>query len=308
MKLVQAVKNATSAPASSRVHTVFTFDENEYLQAYHSYLAVPSKFVSFLTFAIILNRCRTLGLRFDPSTNLPLLTSTRNLIVFMAVPVAGAIMLMISTNGLIFLDEGSRGWVVLTAGCLLPSLNLSSSLLVARFWSSRLASLADQESGAPIPVVATDPAKTQPVKTLLIVAFGLVGDIVFSTFTIFPELSNQSINMFMAVSAFLLALGYLLTTGYFFFSGIQVLRSLSSSNKSRKTMALKTMAIYLLMDAGFTLMIIASFISAGTRAYLASVEGFFFGAFLTCKEEEGGGGGGEGGRERGGESGGLAGG
>jgi len=193
----------------------------------------------------------------------------------MALPVAAAIVTMASLNGMTSLDEGSKGWIFFSAGLIFPFLNLSSSVIVARFWSSRRAHLTanEEESGTPSGV-AEDPAKTQPVKTLLIVAVGLAADICFSTFLIFSE-GSRSERLLIRIFAFLLAIGYIFTTAYFFRSGIQVLRSLSSSNKP-----LKTMATYLLMVAGFTLMIIVSFVIVGTSVNFASVGGYFLSTAL----------------------------
>ena len=239
------MQNSPSSTSSSNnngdVHVTFTFDDNAYFQAY-KYFNIPFKFVSILTVALILHRCYNLGLRRSSSTGLPLFTSTRNLVVIMALPVAVAIMTMISVNGIWVLEPGSQGWVMFSAGIMLPCLNLSSSILIGRFWHSR-------KHGA-TSVVADDLAKTQPVRTLLTVFVGLAADVFFTAYAIFSDSGVRPIS----IVSILLALGYIFTTAYFFYSGIQVLRSLSSSNKP-----LKAMAIYLIMVAGFTLMIIASF-------------------------------------------------
>ena len=222
------------------VYVRFTYDVNPYLQAYKTYFEVPFKAVSFLTVAFILLRCYNLGLRRSPSTGLPLLTSTKNYVVLAALPVAAAIVATVSLNGLAFLDEGSKLATFLAFGLMLPFSNLASSVLIARFWNSR------QEENA-----AEDPAKAQPVKTLLIVAAGLTGDIVFSSSVIF---SARYQRFFFSTIVLLLALGYTLTTVYFFFSGLRILRSLSSDNKS-----VRSLTVYLLLVAVFTLMIMASY-------------------------------------------------
>ena len=222
-------------------------------------------FSSILTVAFILHRCYSLGLRRSSSTGLPLLSSTKNLVVLMALPVAVAITTMVAFNGIGFLGPGSYGWVFYAASTILPFSNLSSSLLVGRFWRSR-------ELGA-AGVPDRDPAKTQPVRTLLIVFVGLSADVLFTSFSISSDQNNRPL---MQTISIVLMLGYILTAGYFFFSGIKVLRSLSAANKPPKVMA-----IYLIMVAGFTLMIILSFLLIGSNMYLTSVEAFFTSSVLT---------------------------
>ena len=272
-----------ASSASSQVHVTFTYDENPFQEFYHSYYELPFKLISFLTFASIISRCKHLGVRFSPSpllSNLPLpiLTSTKNIIVILALPVAAVIAIMISLNGASYFDENSKGWIFFSASTMLPSLNLSSSILVARFWSSRrvaLAGAAAQDQSAD--QSAQDPAKTQPVRTLLIVFAGLAADVFVPCFRIFSTRDSH----FVLSSIYLLnGLGYLLTTAYFFYSGVRVLRSLSSSNKP-----LKSMTSYLLAVAVFTLMIMASFTMIGNQSFRLSVEAMFVNSFLYCKQE-----------------------
>jgi len=262
--------SASSSSSSSHVHVVFKYDANPFLEVYLRYVELPFKVISFFTFALIILRCHNLGIRRSSSSGLPLLTSTRNLVVLMALPVAVSILTMVSLNGLTHLGEGSTLWVTFSAGLMWPCLNVSSSVVVARFWSSRRAHLAANQSGTPGGRFSEDPAKTQPITTLLIVFIGLSADIFLSTLIVFSSESYLINRLVLRTFAGLLAIGGILTTAYFFRSGIQVLRSLSSSNKP-----LKTMAVYMLMVAGFTLMIIVSFVMVGSGVYLASVEGHF---------------------------------
>ena len=291
-RLIKAVRapNTSSSLSPPSLHVVFKYDTNQYIHDYHSYYEIPFKFVSFFTFAAMACRCRNLGIHFyHPPWLLglpcPLLT-TKNLIVLMALPVAFAIMTMVSLNGMTSLDEGSRGCVYYTVALMFPFLNVSSSIIVARFWSSRRAHLTANESGAFSGELAKDPAKTHPVTTLLIVFGGVAGDILLSTFLIFSESSHSRRLIAGQIFGSLMAISYILTTAYFFYSGIIVLRSLSSSNKP-----LKAMASYMLMVAGFTALIIASFVIVGTGVNYASVEGFFLNTVIFCKEEEEEGGG-----------------
>jgi len=253
-KLIKAVQN--SSPSSNNsVHVKFKYDENPYLHAYKTYFEVPFKFISILTVAIIFHRCYCLGLRRSSSTGLPILSSTKNLVVLMVFPVAVAIMTMVSFNGMIFLDEGSKGWIFYAAGTMLPASNLSSSILVGRFWRSRTSGVAD------------DPAKTRPVTTLLIIAAGLILDLCFSTFTIF---SDQNVRPLISRLSFFVVLGYVLTMGYFFHAGFQVFRSLSFSGRRHNGMA-----FYLLVVAVFTLIIFTSFVVMVSKELLRG-EVFFF--------------------------------
>ena len=294
---VDAAGSDSSASHVHNVHVTFKFDTNPFQEIYHNYVEGPFKFISFFTFALIVLRCHSLGLHVDPSTKLPLLNSTKNLLVLLALPVAGAIMTMVSLNGMSFHDQGSQAAVFFGTGLLFPGLNVSSSFVVARFWSSRIAHLAASKSGAPSESGATsesgassvsdsapsdrafasDPAKTQPVRTLLIVFVGLASDVCFSISTIFFGLP-QTRPVIVIVSV-LLAICYILITAYFFRSGIQVLRSLSSFNKP-----LKNMASYLLLVAGFTLMIIVSFVMTGFQEQ-GSIQWYFILSFFYCKTE-----------------------
>jgi len=153
--------------------------------------------------------------------------------------------------------------VLFSAGFMLPCLNLSSSALVVRFWNSK------KRGGA------GDPAYTQPVRTFLVVFAGLVGDCLFSGFGVF---SDEAPDFLMTIISVSLALGYIIVTVYFFYSGILVLRSLSSANRP-----LKSMASYLLLVAGFTLMIITSFVMVSAHWFLLSVEAFFLNNVLSCE-------------------------
>ena len=284
---------AAEQKGADPIHAVFKYDPNAFIAFYQTFIEVPFKFLSFLTFALIVLRCHSLGLHFHPSSKLlglplpplPLLTSTRNLVVLMVIPVAAAIMCSVSLNGLAQLGEESKGWVTYSAGIMFPSLNLSSSVIVARFWSSRQASLTEEPPGHASESYhgfASDPAKTQPVRTLLIVFIGLFLDVAaFFTFFVFSDYF-QSGRLVFSILALLLALGNISATAYFFHSGIKVLRSLAARSLSSSNKPLKAMAIYLILVAGFTLMIIASFVLAGSRAYLASVEGNFLYLMLFC--------------------------
>ena len=291
VEAIQAVQNSSTSttPAShDHVHVVFTYDENAFLHAYHTFYELPFKFISFFTFFLILHRCHSLGLRRDTSTGLPLLSSTKTLVVLMAVPVAVAIMIMISLNGMSYLDEGSRGSVFFLAGTILPCLNLASSVLVARFWSSRRAPTAKGASGdgsgdgsSAAAAAAADPAKSQPVLTLLIVFSGVASDLVLSSYDLVIHQTSNT-KLFVKLVSVVLAVGYIITTLYFFYSGIQVLRSHDSSDKP-----FKTMASYLLAVGGFTLVVITSFVMVGADVHLASVDAFFVSSYLYCKKEGG---------------------
>jgi len=267
MKLYSSQKNhSSSAPASSsssNVHITFLYDENAFLHFYKTYIDVPFKFVSFLTVALILHRCYCLGLRRSSSSGLPLLTS-RNLVVIMAIPVAVAIITMVSFNGLACFDEESKGSIFFIAGTMLPFSNLSSSFLVARFWVSRNTGTTS--------VVADDPARTQPVMTLLVIVVGIICDITAAAVSIF--LGRQK----LASVGFFIALGYLLSSFYFFNSGIQHLRSLSTSSKP-----LKAMAFYLILVGAFTFMIILSTVSVGAGMFKESVGAYFATSLFFCK-------------------------
>ena len=274
-RLVEAVKNS-----DGHVHVAFKYDKNLFLFAYHQYFEFPFKFVSILAFALIVLRCHSLGLRRSSSTGLPL-NSTKTWLVLLALPVAGAIMTSVTLNGATFgLDPGSKMWVFYATGLLFPGLNVSSSIIVARFWSSRRAHLAASEGGGNPDGGAKDPAKTQPVRTFFIVFIGLLSDACFSTFMIFSQQGSHT-NLVMTTATAGMAFSYILIAFHFLRSGIIVLRSLSSSNKP-----LKTMASYLLMVAGFTFMIIMSFVIT-----LLATEKYFIRSWFFCKEEEEGSGG-----------------
>ena len=256
----------------SHVHVRFTYDANEYLETYHAYFEVPFKFVSFLTVALVLLRCHSLGLKLDPTTHLPLLNSTKNIVVLLALPFAAAIMCSVSLNGMAVFDHSSRMWVYYSAGVLLPCSKLASSVLVVRFWNSRKAASTRDDSGVPGAAVE-DPAKAQPVRTVLIVVVGLVADVLFSTSAAF---SNKFNPVIITSIVSLLALGNIYTMAYFFFSAIPMLRSLSPS-----TEPLRKMAVYLLLMAVFTLMIISAFAMVGSTAVFQSSEAFFATFLLT---------------------------
>jgi len=201
---------------------------------------------------------------------------------------------MITYNGVAVLDEGSKGWVFFTVGRMMPFLNISSTVLISRFWSVRQVSPqvppqvspqvsprvspqvspkvspqeSPQESTLPTsarektssatastsdPVASTsDPAKSQPTRTLLIVFAGLAADVTYIVVVLNSHMSPMAV--VLPVAFLLVAIGNFLILAFFFYAGIQVLRSLSSSHKS-----LKIMASYLLIMAAFTLMIISSF-------------------------------------------------
>ena len=269
-KLTKAVQESSVQNSSSHVHVKFTFDDNEFLVLYRSYFELPSKFVSFLVVAFIIHRCYSLGLNLDPTTNLPLLSSTKNLVVLMALPVAAAIMMMISRNGLIFLDENSTGSVFYTASSMLPCLNLSSTVLVGRFWNMHKSPrpLPDGISISSSGVASDDPAKTHPVKTLLIVFVGFSGDLFLGIYSVFAPHDPRPATQIIYV---LITICNIVATAYFFYSGVQVLRALSTSDQ-RLT---KTMAYYLLTVAVFTLMINVCALTVATEYYLRSADGFF---------------------------------
>ena len=291
------------------LHVKFTFDDNEFLVLYHSYFEVPFKVISFLVVTGIIHRCRTLGLKLSPTTNrylgvnLPLLSSTKNLVVLMALLVAAAIMTMVSLNGMMLFDEKSTGSVLYTAGTMLPCLNLSSTVLIGRFWNTR----HGRHDGA----ASTDPAKTHPVTTLLIVSAGLSGDLFLSIYSVSashdPRPAIQLIYILMTVC-------YFFATLYFFYAGGRVLRSLNGSlSTDRRTRA---MAFYLITVAVFTLMINISALTIATEIFLESAGQFFVYAsfflggsygstlcqlFVFTARKDGGGGGDAGDGEAGGD-------
>ena len=258
------------------VHVEFTYDVNPYLKYYNNYFEFPLKLASLLTFALMVHRCLNLGVRRSSSSGLPILTSTKNLIIFMALPTAASITIMVSFNGIAYLDEGSQGWALLSAGQMFPFLNLSSSVLVSRFWSSQKAHLIPN-GGTVIPNggidggiagiagIASDPAKSQPQKTFLIVLTGLGLDVVNTSLQLFSEGNLASVRQ---VTFLPLAAGYILTSANFVRSGLQVLRSQSADSKP-----LKTMAFYLLMVMVFTLIIVASYVMVSKELQQRVAEG-----------------------------------
>ena len=311
-RLIEEARASSLASSPSHdVHVAFVYDQNRFHFVYTSYYKAPFKIISILVVVCILLRCFNLSLRLCPITKLPLLNSTKNLVVMMALLTAVSIMLMITFNGVAAFEEGSKGWVIFTVGRMMPFVNISSTVLVSRIWSVRQGSpqgspqvspqvssqLPSQESPSSagertssavchasaarnVPAIgnavaalgsatgneigsvssqsstlstsfSSDPAKSQPTRTLLIVFAGLAADATYMFVVIYSQASPITV----ARTAFLLvAIGNFLILAFFFYSGIQVLRSLSSSNKS-----LKSMASYLLIMAAFTLMIVSSF-------------------------------------------------
>ena len=213
----------------------------------------------------------------------------------MALPTLASIVVMISTNGLMLLNKNSKLRIFYTAGQLFPALNLSSSVLVARFWNAHAGGLSGPSSSTnstptststsisrastgtaesdPATGSTSDPAATHPLLTFLIVFVGLTADLVNFTIVVFAvEGDPRPIFPFIYLP---MAVGYTLTTLCFFFSGSRVLRSLSSSNRP-----VKTMSLYLLLMFTFTSMTIVSFIMVGSNAYQASVEAVFWNVLL----------------------------
>ena len=298
-RLVEDSEDSDGHSEGHDIHATFFYDENKYLVAYQSYVELPFKVVCFLFFAFMVCRLHYLGLRFYSSTGylsyLPRVDSTKNLVVCMAVPTVASIVVAVSTNGLLFLDERSKGWVFLSVCSTFPCLNVASSFLVANFWRARQAPHAPHarvySEGCPSAQAPNDPAKTEPIKTLCIVAFAVCGELVTFASYHFSIVVPKEVITTIAIP---LTAGYLLTTAYFFRSGVQIFRSLSASERLSasscesnagfkalyKKKALNALYRYMLSMGVFSLMIIAAAFSVGFGAWESSVDAFFLSAAL----------------------------
>ena len=256
-------QNQQQNSSPSSFHVTFKYDDNPYHGIYRRFFELPIIFASFLTFALIVYQFINLGLRLNPSTGLPVLSSTKNLVLLMALPTMASIVIMVSHNGVLMLGEGSRPWVVVTAGFMFPCLNLASSCLVARFWMAR-----SDDSVASVDY--EDPAETRPVSTAFVVFVGLTADIFHMSASLSTSVDLVKLLPFVFLP---LAVGYVFVTAYFFRAGVRILKSLSSDDKPHKTMA-----FYMIMEGTFSLMIISSFALIGSKAFITSVEAFFLNA------------------------------
>ena len=263
----------TPTPPPPNFHVTFKYDSNSYLDMYQNF-KFPLLFASLSAFALIAHRFLNLGLRLNPSTHLPVLTTTRNYIALMALPTLLSIVTMVSTNSTMVFGEGSKLWVLYSACQMCPFLNLSSSVLVARFWSAHAGSLGSTNGSSSTAATSRDPATSHPVATFLIVFVGLFADVFAAFYTVFsPERDPEEILPFLYLPMFA---GYVLTTFYFFCSGVKLLRSLSSLSRP-----LRTMSLYLLLTATFMFMTSLALFTIGSGNYYAlSAEEFFLNVVL----------------------------
>ena len=285
-QLLNSSHSPSSPPSSSDVHVTFTYDENAFFETY-AYFSLPFKCISYLTFGFIVHRCLSLGLHVHPTSKLlglplPLLTSTKNLIVLMAIPSAASIMIQASVNGWAVMEEGSKSWVYFTTGFHFPNLNLASSLLVARLWRVRqgrrvrqgtLVDSDDANNPNDANLHHEDPAFTEPVKTLLIVFVALTADILFVAANVFFKEEPTAILTAVFVP---LTVGCTFVSVFFLHAGIQSLRTLRTLSVSGGApVHMKMMSVYLLMVAVSMLMVISSFAMVGTGAWSSSVGAYF---------------------------------
>jgi len=236
-------------------HVEFTYDDNEYLEVYKSWFAVPFKLAVYLIVFACMNRCWGHGIRFTSKTSYVPALTTKNLVVILGAIQVFSLVLNTATNGLAYFDAHSSGWSFLSVGRLCPAMGMCSSWLVARLWKSRTGH------------TFVDPCLNHPKASFTIAVGALLFDVITAVITLQHK---NNLRPIVAMVYMMVMIGYMYLAAFFTYSGLKVLRSLSESDKP-----LKTMALYLLATAVTTLASLISFIQLATGTWAESTTSVF---------------------------------
>ena len=102
------------------------YDDNEYLDVYKSWFAVPFKLAVYVIVFACMNRCWGHGIRFTSKTSYVPALTTKNLVVILGAIQVFSLVLNTATNGLAYFDANSSGWSFLSVGRLCPAMGMCS--------------------------------------------------------------------------------------------------------------------------------------------------------------------------------------